>query len=73
MKENSNLPSGGEEVVGILFIATFLILLIIRLMWYVNISWIVVFAPLYVPIILILLVSIFMEIFYKPKNKKEND
>jgi hypothetical protein len=44
-----------------------------RVMWYINIPWIVVFAPLWTPFILILLVTTFMEIFYKPKNKKEND
>jgi hypothetical protein len=50
-----------------------MVLLIVKIEWYIDIPWIVVFAPLWTPFILILLVTTFMEIFYKPKNKKEND
>jgi hypothetical protein len=66
-------PNDDGGIIITLFIAAFLILMIMRVMWYIDIPWIVVLAPLWIPIILILLVTTFMEIFYKPKNKKEND
>ena len=69
--DNKSNDDGG--IIITLFIAAFIILLIMRVMWYIDIPWIVVFAPLWTPFILILLVTTFMEIFYKPKNKKEND
>jgi uncharacterized protein (DUF983 family) len=69
--DNKSNDDGG--IIITLFIAAFIILVIMRVMWYINIPWIVVFAPLWTPFILILLVTTFMEIFYKPKNKKEND
>ena len=68
-----NKPNDDGGIIITLFIAAFLVLMIMRVMWYIDIPWIVVFAPLWTPIILILLVTTFMEIFYKPKNKKEND
>ena len=69
--DNKLNDDGG--IIITLFIAAFLVLMIMRVMWYIDIPWIVVFAPLWTPFILILLVTTFMEIFYKPKNKKEND
>jgi uncharacterized protein (DUF983 family) len=69
--DNKSNDDGG--IIITLFIAAFIILLIMRVMWYIDIPWIVVFAPLWTPFILILLVTTFMEIFYKLKNKKEND
>ena len=69
--DNKSNDDGGTIIT--LFIAAFLVLMIMRVMWYIDIPWIVVFAPLWTPFILILLVTTFMEIFYKPKNKKEND
>jgi hypothetical protein len=66
-------PNDDGGIIIILFIAAFLVLMIMRVMWYIDIPWIAVFAPLWTPFILILLVTTFMEIFYKPKNKKEND
>jgi uncharacterized protein (DUF983 family) len=68
---NKSNDDGG--IIVVLFIAAFIVLVIMRVMWYIDIPWIVVFAPLWTPFILILLVTTFMEIFYKPKNKKEND
>jgi uncharacterized protein (DUF983 family) len=70
MDDKSNDDGG---IIVVLFIAAFIVLVIMRVMWYIDIPWIVVFAPLWTPFILILLVTTFMEIFYKPKNKKEND
>jgi uncharacterized protein (DUF983 family) len=69
--DNKSNDDGG--IIITLFIAAFIILVIMRVMWYIDIPWIVVFAPLWTPFILILLVTTFMEIFYKLKNKKEND
>jgi uncharacterized protein (DUF983 family) len=69
--DNKSNDDGG--IIVTLFIAAFIILVIMRVMWYIDIPWIVVFAPLWTPFILILLVTTFMEIFYKLKNKKEND
>jgi uncharacterized protein (DUF983 family) len=69
--DNKENDDGG--IIVTLFIAAFIVLVIMRVMWYIDIPWIVVFAPLWTPFILILLVTTFMEIFYKPKNKKEND
>lgn len=66
-------PNDDGGIIVVLFIAAFLVLMIMRVIWYIDIPWIVVFAPLWTPFILILLVTTFMEIFYKPKNKKEND
>jgi len=69
--DNKSNDDGG--IIVTLLLGAFMILLIMRVMWYIDIPWIVVFAPLWTPFILILLVTTFMEIFYKPKNKKEND
>jgi hypothetical protein len=66
-------PNAGEDVLIPLLLGAFLILMIMRIMWCIDIPWIIVFAPLWSPIVLIVLVSLTMEIFYKPKNKKEND
>jgi uncharacterized protein (DUF983 family) len=66
-------PNDDGGIILVLFIAAFLVLVIMRVMWYIDIPWIVVFAPLWIPFILILLVTTFMEIFNKPKNKKQND
>jgi hypothetical protein len=70
MDDKSNDDGG---IIVTLLLGAFMVLLIMRVMWYIDIPWIVVFAPLWTPFILILLVTTFMEIFYKPKNKKEND
>ena len=69
--DNKENDDGG--IIVTLFIAAFIVLVIMRVMWYIDIPWIVVFAPLWTPFILILLVTTFMEIFYKPKNKNKND
>ena len=69
--DNKSNDDGG--IIITLFIAAFIILVIMRVMWYIDIPWILVFAPLWTPFILILLVTTFMEIFYKLKNKNKND
>jgi hypothetical protein len=71
MDNKSNDGAGG--IIVTLLLGAFMVLLIMRFIWYIDIPWIVVFTPVWIPFILILLVTTFMEIFYKPKNKKEND
>jgi uncharacterized protein (DUF983 family) len=69
--DNKSNDNGG--IIVTLLLGAFMVLLIMRVMWYIDIPWIVVFAPLWTPFILILLVTTIMEIFYKPKNKNKND
>lgn len=69
--DNKSNDDGG--IIVTLLLGVFMVLLIMRIMWYIDIPWIVVFTPLWIPIILILLVATFMEIFHKPKNKNKND
>lgn len=68
-----NEPNEGGDVLVTFLLGLFMVLLIMRIEWYIDIPWIVVFAPLWTPFILILLVTTFMEIFHKPKNKNNND
>ena len=66
MNEENN--SVGEGL-GILLIASFFVLLIVKLMWYIDISWIIVFSPIFVPIILIILIGLIMDFTDPPKRK----
>lgn len=66
-------PSEGSDALIALLSGLCMVLLIVKIEWYIDIPWVIVFAPLWLPIIVTLLVVIFIEIFYKPKNKKEND
>ena len=66
MNEENN--SVGEGLM-ILLLASFFVLLIVKLMWYIDISWIVVFSPIFVPIILIILIGLIMD-FVHPPNRK---
>ena len=65
MKNNND--SIGEGL-GILILFSFLILLIVRTMWYIDIPWIVVFAPLWLPLILIFIVGLIMGFTNPPKD-----
>ena len=64
---NENNDSVGEGL-GILLLASFFILLIVKLMWYIDIPWFVVFSPIWLPIILILVVGIIMDFAHPPKR-----
>lgn len=66
MNEENN--SVGEGLM-ILLIGSFFVLLIVKLMWYIDISWIVVFSPIFVPIILIILIGLIID-FTHPPNRK---
>jgi hypothetical protein len=68
-----NGSNDGSDVLMTLLIGLFMVLLIIKIEWYIDIPWIVVFAPIWLPIVITLLVIIFIDIFYKPKNKNKND
>jgi hypothetical protein len=61
----------GIEFVGFLLFATTLILFIIKIEWYIDISWSFVFAPLWIPLIMIFILSIYFEIMSAFKEKKE--
>jgi hypothetical protein len=65
---NQENDSVGEGL-GILLLGSFFVLLIVKLMWYINIPWLVVFSPLWLPIILIIVIGIIMDFAHPPKRK----
>jgi len=65
MKNNND--SVGEGL-GILILFTFIVLVIVKLEWYIDIPWIVVFAPIWLPFILIFIVGIVMGFTNAPKD-----
>jgi hypothetical protein len=65
MKENND--SVGEGL-GILLLFTFLVLVIVKIEWYIDIPWIVVFAPIWLPLILIFIVGLIMGFTNPPKD-----
>ena len=65
MKNNND--SVGEGL-GILILFTFIVLVIVKLEWYIDIPWIVVFAPLWLPLILIFIVGMVMGFTNPPKD-----
>jgi hypothetical protein len=72
--ENKNKLSeenDGIEGIGFLLFFTFIILLIIKIEWQIDISWYFVFGPLWIPLVLIFLVVTTMEIMNAFKKKKE--
>jgi hypothetical protein len=65
MKNNND--SVGEGL-GLLLLFTFIVLVIVKLEWYIDIPWIVVFAPIWLPLILIFIVGIVMGFTNPPKD-----
>jgi hypothetical protein len=65
MKNNND--SVGEGL-GILILFTFIVLVIVKLEWYIDIPWIVVFSPIWLPLILIFIVGMVMEFTNPPKD-----
>ncbi len=65
MKENND--SVGEGL-GLLLLFTFIVLVIVKLEWYIDIPWIVVFAPIWLPLILIFIVGMVMGFTNPPKD-----
>lgn len=69
-----NKPNeGGSGVLMTLLLALFMVLLIMRIEWYIDIPWVIVFSPIWLPIVVTILVIIFIDLFHKPKNKNNND
>jgi hypothetical protein len=65
MKENND--SVGEGL-GILLLFTFIVLMIVKLEWYIDIPWIVVFAPIWLPILTILIIGVILDFIHPPKK-----
>lgn len=65
MNEENN--SVGEGL-GILLLGSFFVLLIVKLMWYIDIPWMLVFSPIWVPIILIIVIGVIMDFMHPPKR-----
>ena len=65
MKNNND--SVGEGL-GILILFTFIVLVIVKLEWYIDIPWIVVFAPLWLPLIIVFIVGLIMGFTNPPKD-----
>lgn len=65
MNEENN--SVGEGL-GILLLGSFFVLLIVKLMWYIDIPWMIVFSPIWVPIILIIVIGVIMDFMHPPKR-----
>ena len=65
MKENND--SVGEGL-GILLLFTFLVLVIVKLEWYIDIHWIVVFSPIWLPLITVFIVGLVMGFTKPPKE-----
>lgn len=69
-----NKPNeGGSGVLMTLLLALFMVLLIMRIEWYIDIPWVIVFSPIWLPVVVTILVIIFIDLFHKPKNKNNND
>jgi len=65
MKNNND--SVGEGL-GILILFTFIVLVIVKLEWYIDIPWIVVFAPIWFPLITVFIVGFIMGFTNPPKD-----
>jgi hypothetical protein len=61
----------GLEIFGFLFFTFTIILFIMKVEWYIDISWCFVFAPLWIPLLLIIGVIVSFEITNAFKKKKE--
>jgi hypothetical protein len=65
MKNNND--SVGEGL-GILILFTFIVLVIVKLEWYIDIPWIVVFSPIWLPLITVFIVGFIMGFTNPPKD-----
>lgn len=62
---------GGIDLMGFLFFTMTIVLFIIKVEWYIDISWWFVFAPIWLPILIIIGVVTYFEIMDTFKKKKE--
>jgi len=53
---------------GLILLFTFIVLVIVKLEWYIDIPWIVVFAPIWLPLIIALIVGIVLGFTNPPKE-----
>ncbi len=67
----SNTKTEGLEFFGFIFFTLTIILFIIKVEWYVDISWCFVFAPIWLPILIIIGAVTCFEITDSFKKKKE--
>ena len=65
-------PTNGDDALITLLLGLFIVLLILKIEWYIDIPWIIVFAPIWLPILITILVVLFIDIFNKPKNKNDD-
>lgn len=65
-------PTNGDDGLITLLLGLFIVLLILKIEWYIDIPWIIVFAPMWLPILITILVVLFIDIFNKPKNKNDD-
>jgi hypothetical protein len=68
-----NKPNEGGDVLVTFLLGLFMVLLIVKIEWYIDIPWVIVFAPMWLPVVVTILVVIFIDLFHKPKNKNNND
>jgi hypothetical protein len=65
MKENNDVIGEG---LGILLLFTFIVLVIVKIEWYIDIPWIVVFSPIWLPILTILIIGVILDFIHPPKK-----
>jgi hypothetical protein len=66
-------PNEGGDALVTFLLGLFMVLLIVKIEWYIDIPWVIVFAPMWLPVVVTILVVIFIDLFHKPKNKNNND
>lgn len=69
--EDKKLNNSDDGLITLL-LGLFITLLILKIEWYIDIPWIIVFAPIWLPILITILVVLFIDIFNKPKNKNDD-
>jgi hypothetical protein len=68
---NSKTNNEGLDIFGFLFFTLTIILFIIKVEWYIDISWWFVFSPIWLPILIIIGAVTCFEIIDTFKKKKE--
>ena len=71
MENKLSEENDGIDGIGFLLFFTFIILLIIKIEWQIDISWWFVFSPIWIPFLLTIGVVLCFEIMNAFKKKKE--
>ena len=71
MENKLSEENDGIDGIGFLLFFTFIILLIIKIEWQIDISWWFVFSPIWIPFLLTIGVVTCFEIMNAFKKKKE--